>query len=747
MRLLAVASVVRLLVAAVAVVVVGLGCLAGVADAQTFMATDTASLVTAVQGANSTMGANTIVLAGGTYAPKNLIELTNTTGPITIEGPAPVPDVVGDEADIEGSAIQPAFGSIMKIDANVTVNLDNLEISGGGGSTTPAVDDFGAVDTEGLTTQGNNGAFTIESGATGNLVNSTFIGNLSVGVQDEGSATLINDTVSQNGEGGIDDSSATTLGLVNTVVADNPPNGDCFAPATSSVNSLDSDGSCGVSLSGKNPLLAANPSLSNGGSTPTDPPEPGSPLIGAAKASDCPPTDQRGFTRPASCDIGAVQTAKVTPVFNTAAVQAQTSDSSGTTVTYTPSWVDASSPVISTCTPSQSSPGVGPQMAMFALGTTPVSCNGVDAFGNKGSGQFNVTLTLTGATTTTTTTSSSTSSSTTSTTTTTSTHTTTTTTTPTTTTSSTPTTTSTHTTTTTSTPTTTSTHTTTTTTTPTTTTSSTHTTTTTTTPTTTSTHTTTTTSSPTTTTSSTHTTMSTPTTTTSSTHTTMSTPTTTSSTHTTTTTSTPTTTTTTAPICTQAPTITDEPGNLTVFAGQSATFTAAASTPPGCAAPSVQWEVSADGGTTFAPVSGATSTSLTISDATTGESGDEYRAAFTNAEGPTDSAPATLTVKSNAAPVVTGVFPHFGTAFSVALIGGKNLGGATEVDFGSSANWFFGTHGTAFIQVSDSLIVALVPPGSGRVDVTVTTPNGTSATSRADRFTYVNRLIWRLFGR
>ena len=409
MRQLAAATHARFLVPAIAAAVVGLGCQAGIADAKTFTATDTASLVTAVQDANSTSGANTIVLAGVTYAPKSLLELTNTTGAITIEGPTPIANEVGDEAEIIGSAIKPTFGTIIEIDANVTVNLDNVDISTGGGATTPAVDDFGTVDTEGLTTQGNNGAFTIEAGGTGNLVNSTFIGNNSVGVQDENTATLMNDTITQNGEGGIDDSSANALSLVNTVVADNnSADGDCFGPATSSVNSLDSDGTCSVgALSAKNPELQTNPSLDNGGSTPTDAPETGSPLIGAAKASDCPPTDQRGFTRPASCDIGAVQTAKVTPTFNTAAVTAQTSDPTGTTVTYTPTWVDASSPVASTCTPSQSNPGFGPQEAPFPVGTTPVKCTGLDAFGGKGSGQFNVTVTLTGTTTTTTTTTSS----------------------------------------------------------------------------------------------------------------------------------------------------------------------------------------------------------------------------------------------------------------------------------------------------------------------------------------------------
>ena len=89
------------------------------------------------------------------------------------------------------------------------------------------------------------------------------------------------------------------------------------------------------------------------------------------------------------------------------------------------------------------------------------------------------------------------------------------------------------------------------------------------------------------------------------------------------------------------------------------------------------------------------------------------------------------------------MFPHFGTSLSLAFgiplvfISGKNLAHAAQVDFGTRPNWLFGSPGTAFLQLSDSIIIALVPPGSGTVNVTVTTANGTSATSSADKFTYV----------
>lgn len=85
------------------------------------------------------------------------------------------------------------------------------------------------------------------------------------------------------------------------------------------------------------------------------------------------------------------------------------------------------------------------------------------------------------------------------------------------------------------------------------------------------------------------------------------------------------------------------------------------------------------------------------------------------------------------APEVTNVAPATGpaTGGTPVGIGGKNLSGATAVDFGS-------TPAASFVVKSASKIEAVAPPGSeGTVDVTVTTPEGTSATSRADHFSYV----------
>lgn len=89
-----------------------------------------------------------------------------------------------------------------------------------------------------------------------------------------------------------------------------------------------------------------------------------------------------------------------------------------------------------------------------------------------------------------------------------------------------------------------------------------------------------------------------------------------------------------------APSVTTQPVNQSVTAGGSATFTAAAS---GVPAPSLQWQVSTDG-VSFSNASGATSTTLTLSNVTLAQNGSRYRAVFTNSCGTATSNPATLNV-------------------------------------------------------------------------------------------------------
>jgi hypothetical protein len=92
-----------------------------------------------------------------------------------------------------------------------------------------------------------------------------------------------------------------------------------------------------------------------------------------------------------------------------------------------------------------------------------------------------------------------------------------------------------------------------------------------------------------------------------------------------------------------APKVTKNPRSKTVNAETSVSFTAAATGTP---TPTVQWQVSTDGGKTWANVTGnssATTTTLTFT-ATASQNGYKYRAVFTNSAGTATTSAATLTV-------------------------------------------------------------------------------------------------------
>ena len=84
-------------------------------------------------------------------------------------------------------------------------------------------------------------------------------------------------------------------------------------------------------------------------------------------------------------------------------------------------------------------------------------------------------------------------------------------------------------------------------------------------------------------------------------------------------------------------------------------------------------------------------------------------------------------------PIITAVSPGQGptNGGTKVTITGADLSGATSVKFGA-------TPAASFSVLDDAQVTAVSPPGAlGTVDIRVTTPNGTSATSGPDGFTYV----------
>jgi hypothetical protein len=89
-----------------------------------------------------------------------------------------------------------------------------------------------------------------------------------------------------------------------------------------------------------------------------------------------------------------------------------------------------------------------------------------------------------------------------------------------------------------------------------------------------------------------------------------------------------------------APAITQSPSNQAVVTGNTATFTANASGSP---TPTVQWQVSTNGGSSWGNISGATNTTYSFT-TVSGDNGNQYRAVFTNTAGSATSSAAVLSV-------------------------------------------------------------------------------------------------------
>ena len=90
------------------------------------------------------------------------------------------------------------------------------------------------------------------------------------------------------------------------------------------------------------------------------------------------------------------------------------------------------------------------------------------------------------------------------------------------------------------------------------------------------------------------------------------------------------------------PLITLQPADQIVHAGAAATFAATAAGTP---FPTVQWQRSSDGGTSWGDLAGANSTTLTLT-AQAADGGDRFRAVFSNSAGTATSRAALLTVIS-----------------------------------------------------------------------------------------------------
>jgi hypothetical protein len=194
------------------------------------------------------------------------------------------------------------------------------------------------------------------------------------------------------------------------------------------------------------------------------------------------------------------------------------------------------------------------------------------------------------------------------------------------------------------------------------------------------------------------------------------------------------------PISSYALVVTYAPASQAVYPGGPVSFTVSANGNP---TPTVQWQVSSNGGITWSNISGATSTTLTLDNVTDAMNDNEYQAVLTNSSGSAASAVATLTVNAPSAPVITGypsnqivttgqtaVFTASATGgppptvqWQVSSDGGKtwtNISGATSMALmlddvtaamnGNEYHAVFTNIGGSTVSSAASLIVEAVPP-------------------------------------
>jgi CSLREA domain-containing protein len=214
--------------------------------------------------------------------------------------------VSGNKAGQAGGGIVSFFGTVSISQSTIAGNAAAGKNSEGGGG---IANGDGTLTVDKSTISGNStnsgtGGSAIFNILTTSVSNSTISGNTSPrtspSVLNSDTLTLSYVTIAANSAGLVNAGSLTATG---TIIAGSTQGPNCFGNRFSEPSgfNLDSGTSCRLSqptdLTGTDPLL--NRLADNGGPTQTQ----------ALSANGCPPTDQRGVTRPQgpACDIGAFE--------------------------------------------------------------------------------------------------------------------------------------------------------------------------------------------------------------------------------------------------------------------------------------------------------------------------------------------------------------------------------------------------------------------------------------------------------
>src|SRR5215472_14648390 len=318
-------------------------------DDSSSAATTSGTLRYAIAQANGTIGTACDTITFSLTYPATItigqtqpyFEISNTTTPITITGPATA-----------NLAISVGGSGGFQIDSGATATISGVTVENGTGDAGAGIQNYGTLTLTNSTISGNSNNSDISLGGgiynvgTPTVTNSTFSGNVAYyaaggGIYNNGVLYLSASTFSGNstgnssgGGGAIFNDTSGTLVIKSTILANSPFGGNCGV--SSSGGTIKSDGynlsddlSCtnflnqGTDInntSGTNNNFAGlGPLANNGGPTLTFALLPTSPAIDKIPApctdtnGNTIATDQRGVSRPQgpACDIGAFELAGV----------------------------------------------------------------------------------------------------------------------------------------------------------------------------------------------------------------------------------------------------------------------------------------------------------------------------------------------------------------------------------------------------------------------------------------------------
>ena len=297
--------------------------------------------LTLTKGIQQVADGGTVNIAAGTYAETTMITLDKD---VTITGDSTTNTII--DGGNSHRSFDIAGGKTVAMNY-LSIRNGNANNGDGNGNDGGGIQNWGTLTLNNSTISGNNaatagGAFA--NAGTLTLNNSTISGNTTGdggGIRNTGGGTVIlnnttvsNNTATSNG-GGINNVSGT-LTLKNTLIAGNTSSNNQDVTGTIDTNTTSCLGSDCTSNDGK--TIASISWLdnlgSNGGPTQTHALLTGAPATVVSAGSGCLTNDQRGITRATACDVGAYEAGKISITAGTTPTEASTV---GTfTITLTP---------------------------------------------------------------------------------------------------------------------------------------------------------------------------------------------------------------------------------------------------------------------------------------------------------------------------------------------------------------------------------------------------------------------------